>query len=381
MKDFENQEIYMSGPDVTNSDAVFVMDSLSHGWYGSNAYKYVELFESGFASFHSRKFALMTPNCTHAIHLLLSGLGIGHGDSVIVPDITWIATAAPIKYVGAEIIFADVDEKNWCLSVDTIKKVIKPNTKAVIAVDVYGNMPNYRELEKYCQEMGIILIEDAAEALGSITNSKRAGKFGKGSVFSFHRTKTLTTGEGGMLLVDDENLYQRCKFLRDHGRKAGSFYCEEIAYKYMPSNLLASLGFAQLKRIDQLVGKKIEILNFYKAQFESWKLFNLNPVAEGDVNGAWCSVLNWSEKLGIKSQKVNALLTQKGIPTRPFFYPLSSLPFVQKENKTIENRNKNIIAEQLHNNSICLPSSLNMTKKNLEKVSCAVKEVFNEIRR
>ena len=369
----------MSGPDISRSDAVYVIDALTSGWYGIDAYKYVELFEREFASFHSRKFGLMTTNCTHALHLLLAALGIGKGDSVVVPDITWIATAAPVKYVGAELIFADVSMEDWCLSKNTIEKVIKPNTKAVITVDVFGNMPNYDELSLFCEEKNLLLIEDAAEALGSITKNRRAGSFGVGSVFSFHRTKTLSTGEGGMLLTDDDDLYKRCKFLRDHGRSPGSFYSEEIAFKYMPNNLLASLGHSQFLRIEELIQKKVRILEHYKSKFADLDFANMNPTPEEGVNGAWCSVLNWDASLRISSEKFNNILASKGIPTRPFFYPLSSLPFSDELSNINFYRENNRNARLLHNNSICLPSALNLNEEKLNRVSLAVREVFNDL--
>ena len=223
-----NNEIYMAGPSVTQADEEIVLDALRNGWYGKNAYKYVELFEAEFAKYHNRAHALMTPNCTSAIHLLLKGLNIHEGDEIIVPECTWIATAAPIHYQRAKIVFADIDPINWCLTPETIEARITSKTKAVIVVDLYGNMPDMDAIKAVCDKHGIYLIEDAAEALGSKYKDVKAGKFGVGSVFSFHRTKTLTTGEGGMLLIDDEQLYQRCKFLRDHGRKPGSYYNTEI---------------------------------------------------------------------------------------------------------------------------------------------------------
>lgn len=370
----------MSGPDVSEPDIKFITEALKSGWYGKGAYKYVELFESEFARLHSRKYGLMTPNCTHAIHLLLAALGITKGDSVVVPEITWVATAAPITYVGAEVLIADVEYEDWCISPRAIDQVIRPDTKAVIAVDVYGNMPNYEKLQTYCNERNLFLIEDAAEGLGSTFGNRLAGSFGVGSVFSFHRTKTITTGEGGMLLIDDEDLYQRCKFLRDHGRSPGSFYCEEFAFKYMPSNLLAALGYGQLQRIHELVGKKIKILDFYKEGFSDIPGLRMNPIRHGEINGAWCSVLNWDSSLSIDSGEFNQRLSNKNIPTRPFFHPLSSLPLAKRMENIQKTKNQNHVARELHSSSICLPSALNLTEDNLKKVVKAVRDVIDEVK-
>lgn len=195
MSDLPHSEnIEMAGPWVSEEDIAIVNDMLRNGWYGKDAYHYVEAFEHDFARWHGRQYALMTPNCTTSIHLLLDGLDITDGDEVIVPECTWVASAAPVVYQRAKPVFADIDPVSWCICPQSVKKLITPKTKAVIAVDLYGNMPDMAALQKICDEAGIYLIEDAAEALGSSLNGVRAGKFGVGSVFSFHRTKTITTG-------------------------------------------------------------------------------------------------------------------------------------------------------------------------------------------
>jgi perosamine synthetase len=160
----------------------------------------VEKFESAFAKLHDRKYCLMTTCCTHAIHLLLLALDIKEGDEVIVPECTWTATAAPVTYQKATPVFADIDLDNWCLDSTSVKKDITNKTKAIIVVDLYGNMPDMDALKNISKEYGIPLIEDSAESLGSTYKGVRAGKFSIGGVHSFHRTKTIVTGEGGALL-------------------------------------------------------------------------------------------------------------------------------------------------------------------------------------
>ena len=219
-KDLIKKRIFAAGPSISQLEVDTVMDALKNGWY-EDAYYYCELFQKEFAKYHDRRYALMTPNCTTAIHLVLAGLGIGKNDEVIVPECTWIGSAAGVKYLGAKTIFCDIDKDNWCIDPAKLEKIITKNTKAVIAVDLYGNMPNYEQLEYLCNKHKIALIEDAAEAVGSIYKGKKAGNFGLASAFSFHRTKTITTGEGGMLILDDKDLFERCSFLRDHGRTPG----------------------------------------------------------------------------------------------------------------------------------------------------------------
>src|SRR3989338_7175787 len=260
-------EIRMSDPWITAHERRVVADMMKNGW---KSYEYVEKFQKEFAAYHGRKYGIMTPNCTTAIHLLLLALGIKDGDEVILPECTWTGSSAPITYVRAIPVFADIEENNWCLDPASVEKRITPKTKAIIAVDLYGNMPNMEALEAIAQKHGIPLIEDSAEALGSTYKGRRAGSFGIGSVFSFHRTKTLTTGEGGMLLVDDDKIYRRCMFLRDHGRKPGGpmYYNTEVTYKYMPFNLQAALGYAQFQRLDELVARKREIFQMYQERLK-----------------------------------------------------------------------------------------------------------------
>lgn len=366
----------MAGPSVTESDIAIVVDALRNGWYGPNAYHYVEKFEKEFANWHGRNFALMTPNCTHSIHLLLTSLNIKQGDEVIVPDVTWIASAAPIVYLGATPVFADVDKFSWCLTAETIRARITPRTKAVIVVDLYGNMPNMQEIQQLCDEYGIYLIEDAAEALGSKIGPRRAGTFGVGSVFSFHRTKTLTTGEGGMLLIDDEKVFARSKFLRDHGRMPGSYFNTEVTFKYMPSNLAASLGYAQFLRLNELVQKKIWIWQKYKEFLGGIDNVTLNPIQPGITNSYWSSILIANPESGHTRDTLIKSFEVHKIPARPFFYPLSTLPAFKIHLN--QGKFENVNAESLSKSGICLPSALNLGENQIKHVSEVVKLIMKE---
>jgi len=368
--------IEMSGPEVLQEDIEYVIDALKNGWFGKEAYTYVEKFEKEFASYHERKFALMTPNCTSAIHLLLKGLDIKDDDEVIAPDCTWIGSVAGISHQRAQTIFADIDPKTWCLSKETISEKITNKTKAVIVVNLYGNMPEYDEISELCKEKNIFLIEDAAESLGSQYNEIKSGKFGIGSVFSFHRTKTLTTGEGGMLLLDDNDLFERCKFLRDHGRKPGSFYVEEVAYKYMPFNVQAALGYGQFKRIDELVQKKRAILHRFKDNLKEFSdIAHLNPEPDHIINGAWAPALVFDKSLNISKDKAMSFLSEKSLPVRPFFYPLSSTPAFNLESSL---KKLNPHSYDISSRAINLPSSLNLTFEQIDIYSEALTDLINQ---
>ena len=359
--------IYMAGPWITEHEIKTVEDAMRNGWY-EHPYDYVEEFQRKFAAYHDRKFGIMTPNCTTAIHLLLTGLGIRAGDEVIVPECTWIATSAPVSYLGATPVFCDIDPYHWCLDPQSVKQQITDKTKAIIVVDLFGNMPAMDELLDIAEKNQIFLIEDAAEALGSTYKGIKAGKFGVGSVFSFHRTKTLTTGEGGMLLLDDEKLYERCMFLRDHGRKPGGpmYYNYEVTYKYMPFNLQAALGFAQFQRIDELIYRKREQLNFYRSALSSAEDILMNPEPPGGVNGAWITAVVFGQSLKINKHSAIEKLAAMGIPARPFFYPLSSLPAYPNYQKKYEPLNP--ISYDVSMRGINLPCAANLSSEQMEKI-------------
>lgn len=189
----------------------------------------------------------------------LSAIGIKPGDEVILADINWIASAAPIVYLGAKPVFVDILPDSWCIDPEKAEAAITPQTKAIIAVHLYGNLCDMAALLAIGDRHGIPIIEDAAEAIGSVYHGKRAGSMGKFGVFSFHGTKTVTTGEGGMFVTNDESLYQKVQILNGHGRNPKNpkqFWAERIGYKYKISNIQAAIGCGQIERIDELIEKK-----------------------------------------------------------------------------------------------------------------------------
>lgn len=365
------------GPSITNHEIETVMDAMKTGWYGEKKYWYVEKFEAEFARYHDRKYALMTPNCTTAIHLILLALGVGPGDEVIVPECTWIASATHITHVGAETVFADIDENTWCMSAESLENSITTKTKAVIVVDLYGNMPNMDAIQRVVDKHGIILIEDSAGALGSVYRGTKAGKFGIASVFSFHRTKTITTGEGGMLLVDDDKLFERCHFLRDHGRsKEKHYFNSEVAYKYMPCNLLASLGYAQFQRLEELIQAKRHLLIKYRALFSELPDLYLNPEPPEGRNGAWCTALVFGDSYNLDKEMMMKELEAQGFEARPFFYPLSAMPAYGGESRAKKERNP--IAYDVSQRGINLPAAFITSNDQLEEYCSAVCDVLKK---
>lgn len=354
--------IPVAGPWITEKEIAYVTDAVTNGWY-EHANSYIDRFENAFKTYLNRKYALSLPSCTSALHLSLLAMGIGPGDEVIIPDVTWIASAAPITYVGATPIFADLDPKTWCLSAETVKPLITSRTKAIIAVNLYGHMPEYDDL----LSLGIPVIEDAAESIGSKYKNKLSGVFGLTSCFSFHGSKTLTTGEGGMLLTDDDNIYNRCMILRDHGRIPGDtlFQNMEVGHKYKMSNLQAALGLAQLERIDELVAKKREIFNLYKEALKSSELIQINPSHPDVQNSYWMTTALFDHSVKRTKFEIISKLKESGISTRPFFDPLSSLKAYAGSKDQARASVNNINGYSVSSRGVNLPSSACLTQEDV----------------
>ncbi len=370
-----SNRVAVAGPWITEAEVAAVTDAVTSGWYG-NATSHIVAFEEAFAQHTQRRFALSTPSCTAALHLLLAGLGIGKGDEVIVPELTWIATASPITYVGATPVFSDVDSVDWCLSADTLEACITPNTKAAIVVDLYGNMPNYHQLQAVADKHGIVLIEDAAQSIGAMYNDKPAGAYGQAAVFSFHGAKTLTTGEGGMLVLDDEDLYNRCVILRDHGRIPGEprlFWQNDVGFKYKLSNIQAALGLAQLQRLPSLVSRKRALFNLYQQHLGHVEGLTWSNEGDKVCHSHWMSTVFLDAALGWEKIPLMETLRDRNIDVRPVFYPLSQLPaFSGYATQMQQAKARNTTAYHLSPYGINLPSALCLEDKQIIDASEAL---------
>src|SRR5262245_3785210 len=370
------RKIPVAGPWITEKEIAYVTDAVSRAWY-QDANIYHERFEKAFADYLGVKHAISLPSCTSGLHLALAALGIGPGDEVIVPDVTWIASAAPITYVGATPVFADIDRATWCLSAESFAQAITPHTRAVIPVDLYGGMPDMDAIRGIAQERGIAIIEDAAEAVGSEHRGRRAGSLGDVGVFSFHGSKTLTTGEGGLLGTNDASLHQRVLTLRDHGRPPGdrAFWNTEVAFKYRMSALQAALGLAQLERIDELVARKRQIFGWYQERLGACPGMTLNAEPAGTKNSYWMSTVLVDSRFGLTKENLLARLAEQGIDSRPFFHPLSSLPAYEHSHQAAAARRRNHVSYALSPWGINLPSALNLTEDQVDRVCTALAQV------
>lgn len=371
--------IPVSGPSITEKEISYVSEAAANAWY-DNANCYNQRFEETFAAYIGVKHAISLPSCTSAIHLSLLALGIGPGDEVIVPDVTWIASAAPVSYVGAVPVFADIDPCSWCLSSQALERTITPRTRAIISVDLYGGMPEMPAIQSIADRHGLVLIEDAAEAFGSEQGGRRAGSFGNAGVFSFHGSKTMTTGEGGMLVTDDDAIEKRVQFLRDHGRPPGDFRFQnaEVAYKYKMSSLQAALGLAQVERAGELVRKKREIFNWYHTRLQDVDGISLNREIPDGLNSYWMVTVVTSDALSIDKFEIIDRMREAGVDCRPFFSPLSSLPAYREHPSSRDAEQRNPVSYDISKRGINLPSGLNITESDVDYITDVLLGVIGE---
>jgi perosamine synthetase len=371
------RKIPVAGPWITDKEIAYVTDAVTRAWY-QDANIYHERFEKTFADYLDVKHAVSLPSCTSGLHLALAALGIGPGDEVIVPDVTWIASAAPISYVGATPVFADIDRKTWCLCPSAFEAAVTPRTKAVIPVDLYGCMPEMDALLEIANRHRVAVIEDAAEAIGSTWRGKRAGSFGDAGVFSFHGSKTLTTGEGGMLVTNRDDVYQRVMILRDHGRLPGDqwFFNSEVAFKYKMSSMQAALGLAQLERVEELIDRKRQQYAWYVEEFSGTEGVSLNyedPLAR---NSYWMNTIVLHPSLGWTKSDLHKRLAEHGIATRPFFHPLSSIPAYRETPQAKAAALRNKVSYALSPYGLNLPSALSLTRDDVAYVGQTVRAIL-----
>jgi perosamine synthetase len=278
-------------------------------------------------------------------------------------------------------VFVDVDEATWCIRPDTFEAAITDRTKAVILVDLYGSMPTMDKLLAIASARGIAVIEDAAEAVGSEYCGRLAGGFGDTSVFSFHGSKTLTTGEGGMLVTDRRDLYDRAQFLRDHGRVPGDvqFFNTEVAYKYKMSSMQAALGLAQLERIEELVQKKRDIFAMYRDAFAEVPGITLNAEPAGTKNSYWMTTAVWDRSFNKSKNEIVLSMRNEGVDVRPFFHPLSSLPAYQGITSIRRAAGENVTSYDLAARAVNLPSGFGLTRNDIIKVRQALCAALHQL--
>jgi perosamine synthetase len=366
--------IYYTKPSIGELEVRYAADAAANGW-GEQCYAYVDRFERGFAAHLDVPYAISTSSCTGAMHMGLAALGVGPGDEVILADINWIATAAPIAHLGATPVVVDVLADTWCIDPKAAEAAITPRTKAIVATHLYGSVCDMDALLAIGERHGIAVIEDAAEAIGSVWHGQRAGSIGRFGTFSFHGTKTMTTGEGGMFVTRDKALYERVLTLSNHGRARGEtrqFWPSCIGFKYKMSNLQAAIGCAQVERIDALIARKRAVFAMYRdALAPLGAKLALNVEHAGTQNGYWMPTAVFHPDAGFDRERLLQTFKDHQIDGRVFFWPLSML-----ELDGLERRGETPVAQSLYHRAINLPSYHEMTEADVARVADVIVRHF-----
>ena len=366
--------IPMTKPSITNREISYVNDAIKNGW-GSNRNNYIEEFEKSFTDEIDIKYGVPTSSCTGALHLGLAALGVGPGDEVIVPESTWIASVAPIVHLGAKPIFVDILEESWCIDPSLVETAITSKTKAIVCVHLYGNLCELNQLIKISEKFNIPLIEDSAEAYGSYYFNKHAGTFGTLGVFSFHGSKTISTGEGGIIVTNDEEIYKKVKILNDHGLDRQfdkQYFPSQLGYKFKMTNIQAAMGLAQVERTQEILDKKIEIMKFYKNYFSDYNSISFNQENIGNKNSYWLPTALFKNKKNFCISDLIRDFQSQNIDARSFFWPLSSLSFFQSNTK-------NNVSRDIPKRAINLPSFHDITESQLLKICSILENKVQEI--
>ncbi len=360
----ENHAIPLMEPHISEKEREYVNDCLDTGWISSKG-KYVYQFEQEFEKLHHGMFAVAVSNGTVALQLAMLAIGIEKGDEVIVPDITFAASVNTIIHCGAIPVLCEVDPVTWCIDPNEIKKLINPRTKAIMPVHLYGQVSQMDEIIKLSNKNNLYVVEDCAEALGSKWKNKNVGTFGDASTFSFFGNKTISTGEGGMVLFKNKETSERAKILRDHGMSTTKRYWHEvIGYNFRLTNIQAAIGVAQLEKLDRIVNKKIHIGKYYSELLRNHKIVAQVPERHNDIeNSYW--MFSFLLQNNINREDVMKTLLELGIETRPVFYPLHKMPPYKRFKRSSSLKNSINISKR----GLSLPSSPSLSDLNIKYIT------------
>jgi perosamine synthetase len=355
-------------PHLNGNEKKYVTECIESNWISSKG-DFIPKFEKKFSDFIGCKHSTTVSNGTVALHLALLSLGIRPEDEVIVPTLTYIASVNSIKYTGAKPVFVDSLVNSWQMDSNDVSKKITPKTKAVMAVHLYGHPCDMDALISICKEHNLFLIEDCAEAIGSKYKGKHVGTFGDISTFSFFGNKTITTGEGGMVVTNDKTLYDRCIHFKGQGlAKHRQYWHDVIGYNYRMTNICAAIGLAQLEQVDDFIQRKRQIAELYKSSFIDLQI-KFHEEHKDVYHSYWmCSILvNEPEQ----RDKLRDFLENKGIETRPLFYPVHTMPMYSDQFQ------KHSVAEYLGWRGINLPSYPSMSNEQQLIVINCIKDFFS----
>ena len=362
------KNILTAGPSISKKEERYVLDAVRNGWNEHYA-DYIHKFEKKFAQYIGVKHAITTCGGTGALHLGLASLGIGAGDEVILPEITYFSCSDVVIYLGAKPVFVDLLKDTWCIDPEKIIKAINKKTKAIMPVHLYGNPAEMDKIMKIAKEYNLKVVEDACPAVGTVFKGKRSGSFGDFGAFSFQGAKIMVTGFGGMLVTNNTKLYERAMFLNGHGEVHNKkFWQIEVGYSHEMTNIQAALGLAQLERVESFVEKKRKIFSWYFNRLKSIDGISLNYEKPNTKSNRWMTTIILDKNFGITQQEIINELKKRLIDSRRFFWPISMFPMYKEQDTPV--------AHHLALNGINLPSGLNLTEKEVDYICFSLKQVL-----
>ena len=359
------EKIPIGKPEFTGNELKYVTDCINTGWI-SSAGSYVPEFEKAIASFHGMKHGIATSSGTTALHLALASIDIKEGDEVLIPDITFIATANAVRYCNAIPKLIDVNPDDWNIDIEALESAINKNTKAIIVVHIYGNPARMKEIMKISEKYNLAVIEDCAESFGAEIDNKKTGSFGLINCFSFFANKIITTGEGGMCITNDDVIAERIRILRDHGMDKEKKYWHSVTgFNYRMTNLQAAIGIAQFEQYGQFNKSRDIIIREYRSLLKNYPFVKFQET-NSNKNADWLFTIQIPGiDKAIRDKIIDDLLVN-GIESRPFFYPLHSMPpFSDK----VYHASVFSVSEKLSNEGISLPTFTAMRKEQI-KYTC-----------
>lgn len=362
-------KLELDAPSVGKLEKSYLNKTIDSGFVSTFG-PFVPAFEEEFAKYIGMKKAVSTQSGTAALHMALHALGIGEGDEVIVPALTFVATVNPVIYVRAKPVFVDVDIDTWNIEPDEIEKNITKKTKAIIPVHFYGNPCDMDKIIKIAKRHDLYVIEDATESLGAKYNGRYAGTFGDLGCFSFNGNKIITTGGGGMITGSDEKIIAHIKFLVNQARdESKGYYHPEVGFNYRMTSIEASLGLAQMKRLDSFLNKKKTFNAIYKRELKDIGCIKFQKEYAPSRSSHWFTCIMFQGDMDIT--KIQKLLREKGVPTRRIFMPITEFPPYR-----MYRRMKYENSYGIYEKGLCLPSSLLNSDSCIRYVCKKIKEII-----
>jgi perosamine synthetase len=367
--------IPVASPVIGEREIAYVTDAIRSGWVSSIG-AYIGRFEQEFSRYLGVSHAIAVSNGTVGLHLALHALGIGSGDEVLVPDLTFVATVHAVLQTGATPVFVDVEPDTWCIDPLAAERAITSRTRAIIPVHLYGHPADMKAILNLAQKHNLFVVEDAAEAHGAEVDSQRVGSLGEVGVFSFYGNKIITTGEGGMVTTNDANLAERMRFLKDHGMSPERrYYHTELSFNYRMTNLQAALGVAQLEQIEEFISKKLDIRSWYADVLSPISSLQLPVSRPGVRNVFWLFSIVLGESCELSRADFGLALQSRGIDWRPFFVPMHQLPHLSGFRTVGRDTEHCPISDRLGARGLSLPSGCTLDEPTVRGIAHNVAEI------